>query len=237
VREQLSQFKCFDGEIMTYTNGKPDDFNTVQSKIMSHDGEPDYKFLVFDSFHDPDLPFIQRYDAAVKFVEDFHLKTIQVVPHTLIGSVEDFIAFADHQLAADFEGAMYRSIDGLYKSGRSTLRQGWLVKWKNFQDAEGTVVDFIEQLHNENEATTDKLGLTERSSKQENMVGKNTLGALVLNTQWGTLRVGTGFDDLLRKRIWQNRDNYMGKIVTFKYQPHGAKNLPRFPVFKAFRED
>jgi len=65
------------------------------------------------------------------------------------------------------------------------------------------------------------------------------------------LRVGTGFDFATRQKIWHdNMCRYdggewlpmtdgldYGRKVTFKYQKHGMQDLPRFPVFKGFRED
>lgn len=236
IRNELSPYHYLDGEIVTFTDGLIDDFNTVQSKVMTRAGKPDFELQAFDHFKSPHLGFVERYGIADLYTAARPETPIKLVEHRHVDCVEDFLSAAGEWMQQGYEGAMYRCIHGAYKSGRSTLRQGWLVKWKDIQDAEGTVVDFIERMHNDNEQTKDAFGLAERTSHQENMKPMNTLGALVLNTQWGTLRVGTGFDDIQRKRIWQNRDDYMGKTVTFKYQPHGVKNLPRFPVFKCFRE-
>jgi hypothetical protein len=123
--------------------------------------------------------------------------------------------------------------------------QGHLVKYKEWADAEGTVVGFEERMHNANEDVRDNLGHAKRSSHKENMVPMDTLGALILDTAWGELKVGTGFDDAQRQNIWDannkgkvcmNARDYMRK-VTFKYQAFGMQDKPRFPVFMHFRED
>ena len=62
------------------------------------------------------------------------------------------------------------------------------------------------------------------------------LGSLILDTEWGDLYVGTGFDAQQRKDLWDNYYSIVGKKVTFKHSPV-IKDKPRFPVFKCFRED
>lgn len=92
-------------------------------------------------------------------------------------------------------------------------------------------------MHNDNEQSKDALGLAERSSHLDNMLPGGTLGAVILDTSWGELSIGTGFTAGERDHIWENRSDLLGLKVTFKYQPYGMKHLPRFPVFKAFRHD
>lgn len=238
IHEALNkeEYNFLDGELITFTDGKIDDFNTIQSKVMAFGGEPDFAFYVFDHFQWESDPFMERLSAVGAIVEN-QGPPLHLVPHEIVKGVDAFLDYAHKALAMGWEGAMYRDPNGHYKSGRSTLRQSWLVKWKDIQDAEGKVVDFIERQHNMNPALVDAFGLIERSSHKEHMVGMDTLGALLLDTEWGTLRVGTGFDDSQRQEIWDNKDKYMGATVTFKYQPHGMQDLPRFPVFKGFRYD
>ena len=139
-------------------------------------------------------------------------------------------------LAAGHEGVMVRDPFGGYKYGRATLKQGWLTKVKPFEDAEAMIIGFEEQMKNGNEATTDNLGHTERSSHKANLVPKGTLGALVVESEkFGQFNIGTGFDDAFRAEVWANRDAYLGKLVTFRYQAIGTKDKPRVPSFKGIR--
>jgi DNA ligase-1 len=226
---------CFDGEIVTATNGVWDEFSTVSSKVMSRDGEPDFYLQVFDSFRFPNTEFVDRQLSVA--ADCFYWERCTPLSHKHCATIRQFLEYAEECVLEGYEGAMYRDPQGGYKYGRSTLREGWLVKWKVFQDAEGTVVGFEEKMHNANEATVDALGRTERSSHRAGMVPAGTLGALVLDTSWGQLRVGTGFTDQQRAAIWAAKSQYVGRVVTFKYQAEGSKDLPRFPVFKAWRED
>lgn len=91
------------------------------------------------------------------------------------------------------------------------------------------------RLHNGNVAKVNELGHTERSSHQENKLGRGDLGALVLEYEGGTFNCGTGFDDATRKEIWDNQGAYMGRFAKVKSFLIGVKTSPRFPVFLGFR--
>lgn len=239
IRSVLSPEKLrhLDGEIVTYTDGRVDSFNDVSSKVMARAGEPNFKFLVFDFFLYPKAEFVDRLVGAMNIAAYGPSLFVKSVTHHHMPTVESFLRYGEQCLSEGYEGAMYRDPEGGYKYGRSTLTESWLVKWKQFQDAEGTVIGFEERMHNANEATVDALGRTERSSHKAGMVPAGTLGALVVDTSWGQLRIGTGFTDHQRATIWAAKSWYIGRKVTFKYQAEGSKDLPRFPVFKGWRED
>jgi DNA ligase-1 len=139
-------------------------------------------------------------------------------------------------LEQGYEGMMIRHPDSRYKYGRSTEREGGLVKVKRFTDAEAEVIGFVEEMHNGNEAKTDALGHTERSTEKAGLVGKGTLGALVVRDAQGRVfNIGTGFTAVQRADLWLRQPDYLGSLVTFKYFDHGIKESPRHPVFKSFR--
>lgn len=134
---------------------------------------------------------------------------------------------------------MLRRADAHYKFGRSTHKEFILMKLKRFMDTEYKVVGFQERMKNNNEATINELGYTERSTHKDNLVGRGDLGALVLELDEGgpTFTCGTGFDDATRVEIWNNRDKYIGKFAKVKSFLIGVKDLPRFPVFLGFRDN
>jgi len=131
---------------------------------------------------------------------------------------------------------MLRSPDSRYKCGKSTAKEGILLKMKRFLDAEAIVIGFEEEQSNTNEKEKDELGLSKRSSKKAGKVPAGTLGALLMKSLDGKMSfgIGIGFDDETRKTIWDNRSKYLGKIASYKYQEIG-KSAPRFPVFLTFR--
>lgn len=71
---------------------------------------------------------------------------------------------------------------------------------------------------------------------------KGVLGAIICEYKNTTLKCGSGFSKKLRKVIWGNPGDYLGKIVEIQYfeetysETTGLPSL-RFPVFKQFRDD
>jgi DNA ligase-1 len=236
----LNYMNGWDGELIVGSPTDKDCFNTTTSGIMSRQGQPDFKFYVFDIFIE-NMGFQDRYNRLFLEVDKAKHTMVEAVPHMVCSNQKDLRAAETKFLSDGYEGLMVRSTDGLYKQGRSTAKQGWLMKLKQFADAEAEIVGIEEQLHNGNTAIKNALGQLERSSKKSGLTGKNTLGALKVRGINGAFKgvefsIGTGFDDALRATIWGDK-NLIGKIVTYKYFPIGCLEAPRFPVFLRFRND
>lgn len=230
VREFLEK-TCengWDGELMI--KGKT--FNEIQSLIMSEDGEPDFEYIVFDWYkpnHD--------YEARLSYffqIKKMPPRVAYLFPK-LIETIDQLNDYERECLEAGYEGVMLRSPTSPYKFGRSTLKEGYLLKLKRFYDAEAKVIGFVEKMHNNNKLEKDELGYAKRSSKKENLIPAATLGKLIVKSGDMEFGIGTGFDDALRQEIWNNKKKYLGKWVTYKYQQTGMFERPRFPVFKGFR--
>lgn len=84
------------------------------------------------------------------------------------------------------------------------------------------------------------LRITAIEEGQNRLAG--TMGALVVDYKDNELRVGSGFDDATRAAVWENSDDYIGKIVEIKYKEKscdkktGLESL-QFPTFVRFRND
>ena len=84
------------------------------------------------------------------------------------------------------------------------------------------------------------LRITAIEEGQNRLAG--TMGALVVDYKGNELRVGSGFDDATRAAVWENPDNYIGKIVEVKFKEKscdkktGLESL-QFPTFVRFRDD
>ena len=226
------EYSGFDGELVVSDIFAKDCYRTTSSGVMSEDGEPDFKFYVFDRWDMGDVPYNERFIAVC------HLPFVSIVQQTEISSESELLQYEQELLDMGAEGVMVRSIDGIYKNGRSTAKDGILGKLKRFSDAEYRIVGFVERMHNANEATRNELGYIERSSHKDNLVGRGDLGALVLETADGQqFNCGTGFDDALRAEIWANQCAYLGRMAKVKSFLIGVKDLPRFPVFLGFRDE
>jgi DNA ligase-1 len=222
-----------DGEL-TFGNN----FQDTTSAIMKIDGIPsDFKAWIFDYVNPNDnriLPFTQRMQSMPKMNLPFDH---EILWGANAESMVDVDAFETSYLNLGYEGIMLRDPNGTYKFGRSTVNENILLKVKRFLDDEAVVVGIEEKMSNQNTAEKDNFGRTKRSSAIDGKVPAGTAGAFVLERGDGErFSCGSGFDDKLRDRIWADPDSYMGKIVKYKYFPHGVKNLPRHPVFLGFRD-
>ena len=239
IQRELGFYPPFDGELMVGDPLDPAAFNKSTSGIMSHDGEPDFTYWVFDYveagfWH---MSFETRLMMAKETIK--HWPRAKLVPHTKANNTEELMHLEAHYVGLGYEGVMVRVPWGTYKFGRSTESQGLLGKVKRFEDTEGTIVGYEELMRNENEATINKLGYQERSTAQAGQIPGGTLGALIVShPDWeDTFGIGTGFTADERFTLWQIRDTLKGQSVKFKHQPAGAKDRPRFPSYLGLRKD
>ena len=228
------EYEGYDGEIVYGDKNAKDVFNKSTRACMTREfpdefETTDLKFFVFDKIEDAE------YGDRWWSIKPDESNGVIKLRNFVVSSPEEVAELEEGFLDIGAEGVILRSPTGKYKQGRSTLKEGILLKVKRFTDEEATVVGFEEKMHNANEATTGELGQTKRSSHQENMIPCNTLGALIVSSaKWGEFKIGTGFDDELRQEIWDNRESVLGKLVKFKYFAVGIKTSPRFPVFLEF---
>lgn len=228
-----------DGELVNARD--PMNFQATTSAVMSHDGEPAFIFYVFDHVDHNFDHFAFRLQVALHNVCEARqagLNFVCLVPHVTISTPEELLVYETQCLAQGYEGVMLRSAEGSYKRGRSTLKEGGLVKLKRFTDDEAVIVGFEERMHNTNEATTNELGRTQRSSAIAGKVGRGDLGAFVCKTKTGVeFTCGSGLTDAQRSDFWKlnTRMNLLGRMIKFKHLEHGAKDAPRHPVFIGLR--
>lgn len=236
IRAKLAGRPFLDGELLTFTNGQRDDFNTVQSKVMSKAGEPEFCFMVFDFFMDPTSPFQARLSEAT--LATYGFPNAETVEHRMIRSLEELDAYERECVdVRGWEGVMLRAPHGTYKFGRSTVNERILLKVKRFTDDEAVIAGTIEQMENQNEAVTNALGHTERSTAKDGLVPKGTLGALICDWKGVSFELGTGFSQAQRDDLWSQRDKIVGCKVNFKFQGTGPNGKPRFPSFRGMRHD
>ena len=232
IERTLTDLPCgLDGEL---TAG---DFRESTSHLRRYEGEPDFTYHIFDYVTDLNKPYLQRLEELNCLELPLFCK---ILPQYTFENMEQLLEFEQWCLNEGYEGVMVRKPNGKYKTGRSTLKEGLLIKVKRFDDAEAIITGFIEQEENQNEAFENELGYTSRSTHKENMIGKNTLGALtVKDCKTGVefkLGSGIGWTKEFKQEIWNNQANYVGKIITYKSLPCGGYDLPRNATMKGFRE-
>ena len=223
-----------DGELIVGPPTALDAYRKTMSAVMSEDGEPGFKFHVFDNYLFQDV-FKFRLRESQRSAEKYR-SFVECVPHHVCHEDVDIQNYEEDYVEEGYEGVMLRHPEGSYKFGRSTVNEGWLVKLKRFVDAEAVIIGREERMENLNPRQMDELGRNRRSSHKAGKVGAGTLGALIVQDLKTKVQfsIGTGFDDAERARLWDM--NLHGIIVKYKSQPTGVKDKPRFPVYLGIRD-
>lgn len=240
VQSQLANadFRGLDGELIVGPATAEDVYRKSNSGVMSHDGEPDFKLYLFDDFTHPDAGWTYRFNPLVTSVAQHD--RISVLSHQIIRNEDDLLEYEQAQTSAGYEGVMLRKLDGKYKFGRSTAREGFLLKLKRFEDSEARVIGVEEEMFNGNEAEKDNLGRTKRSSHKAGKLGKGRAGALIVeDVHTGVqFKVGTGLDDTTKAEwwAWWMSPGTDERIVKYKFFAVGVKDKPRHPVYLGLRD-
>lgn len=224
-----------DGELIV----PGESFNTGGGKLRRLDYTGPVGFLVYDLLNDG-LPFLNRWELYS------HLEKVpglEYVTQVWLENKTQLLDFENTCLAGGFEGVVVRKPSALYKHGRGTLHDQIMLKLKRFHTAEARVLELLPRMHNENPQETSPLGYAERSSAKEGLLETNILGRIKVQGLNGPFKdqvfhIGT-FDGLTEDdKIQELRaGTLLGKVITYKYFPTGAKDRPRHPVYICERPD
>jgi DNA ligase-1 len=204
---------------------------------MSHDKEPVFTYYVFD-VHDHPGGYEERCAELIRRVRAHNLGFITVLQSAEVKSEAELLAYEVEMIHLGYEGVIVRKPDAPYKYGRSTVNEAYLLKMKSFEDSEAEIIGFSEEQENGNDAQTNELGRTKRSTAKAGLSGKQTLGAFQVRDKVSGVEfsVGTGLTAAERQRYWDGRDSLVGALIKYKFFPVGVKVAPRHPVFLGFRD-
>jgi len=224
-----------DGELIVGSPTEGNVLNRTTSGIMSADGEPDFKFYVFDNFL-----LNTEFTHRITHVHGVQHQFVQAVPHKIVHNEMEFAQAERIYLKQGYEGIMSRSPHGHYKYGRSTNMEQILHKFKQFTDSELLITKVLEGQRNENEATRDALGGSARSTMSAGMVRSGMVGTIVgTDVKSGqTLEISPGrMTHDMRQYYWEHQDQIVGKLANYRYFGYGNVAAPRFATFQAFRAE
>ena len=237
------EFNGFDGELIVGEPTNNDAYRNTTSRIMSENKKFKFSFWIFDYFlkndtyanRQKEITFLKQVNLQKLIPEHDH--TLKMLGTKTINSMKELEEYEVSCLKIGYEGVILRDPNAMYKHGRSTAKEGGLIKVKRFSDSEATILGFEEQMKNNNEKKVNELGRGQRSSHKENMIPKGTLGALVVkDTSTGVeFNLGSGFTDSVRDQLWKYKTDLIGQTVKYKYFDIGVKDAPRHPVYLGIR--
>ena len=225
------EFEGLDGELIVGSATSKTCYRDTVSGVMADNKTPDFTYHVFDQWNATGTFAVRRADLQYRITHD----CMSRVFHQLLLSRQMLDDYEATQVALGYEGVMLADPEAKYKFGRATTKGGELLKVKRFEDSEAVVLGMIEEQHNGNEAETNELGRTKRSSAKDGKTGKGSMGTLHVR-DWKTgveFHVGTGFTAADRATMWERPP--IGQTVKYKFFPVGVKDKPRHPVFLGFR--
>lgn len=231
------QYEGLDGELIVGYPTNPTCYRDTVSHVMADDKTFDFTYYVFDKWDSVDPFHSRRLDVIPVATHD----CMKRVEHVQIDNREQLDAYETKQVGLGHEGIMINDPRAIYKFGRATTKGGELLKVKRFVDSEAVVIGIEEEMFNGNEAQTNELGRTKRSTAKAGLTGKGTMGALIVrDVKTGVeFNIGTGFtaDERIEWWNWLKAPNKGAEpfIIKYKFFPVGVKDKPRHPVYLGLR--
>ena len=185
-------------------------FQKASGLIRNHQQQPSVHFNVFDCT-DPTKGFEERQIMLRAFIESLGHPQIHFLPHTTIKDEAHAAEVFAERLKEGHEGLMLKSRGHMYRNARSW---DWM-KMKVQDTADLICTRFFEG--------------------EGRLTG--TLGGIVVDYNGVEVRIGTGFSDFERGRIWCNQEDYMNEIAEVAWHEETPGGSLRHPSFKGWRFD
>lgn len=215
----------------------------------------DLHWWLFDYLEYPELSYENRYGLLLERLLSIEHPRLHLVPFTVCHTMDDVNAAIARNSANGYEGTILRNPKAVYKPGRATKKHQELWRVKPWADSEMLVTGFTEGQSNGNEAKTNSLGRTERSSAKAGMVPNGMVGSIqgtllqdVYDQFTGKLLfakglpIAAGSGEMSTKEAkyyWEHPEELVGHYAKIRHMAHGVKTYPRFPTFvsKRLKED
>lgn len=214
-------------------------------------GVPDLHWWVFDHLADHKAPYIERYARLKDTVERLLHPRLHLVPMYTVADADELNQRIAEFFDQGFEGTIIRNPNAAYKQGRASQKGQELWRVKPWADAEILVTGITEGQANSNEAKTNALGRTERSSAKAGMTPNGQVGSIqgvlladfrdpytgrLLFSKGTDVTVGSGEMTVAEATYYFGHpEEIVGHIVKFKHMTHGVKDKPRFPTYVSHR--
>lgn len=196
--------------------------------------------------------YLKRYDMLARLVERLRneeTRRLHLMPMEILRNFDELEAYEQRIVDEEkYEGIILRAPDAPFKPDRSGLGME-LWRWKRRIDFEVRVTGLVEAMRNNNEAKTNALGRTERSTHKANKVGKGMVGMIkgevlkdvvwqgkVLFEEGLPIDINPGeMTHAERKMYWDYPKRIVNKIGKVSVLPHGTKDKPRQPIWLTLR--
>ena len=213
---QLPKGLLLDGELYRHDLDCNQIVGTIKKKTLTKADEPKHALIQLHCYDlvDEKKTFEERF-AVLKGLFSEYKKVIGDVlvlcPTELVAKKEDLQAKHDAYVADGYEGLMIRNLAGLYDVGN---RSTDLLKMKEFQDDEFKIVGFYEG-----------------EGGDKGLVIWRCITAA--GKPFGCRPHGTHEE---RAELFKHGKEYVGKMLTVRYQELTPDGIPRFPVGIAVRD-
>lgn len=249
-------FDSLDGEMIL--GNKPNCTNRLCSATTGAMGRfkgvtemADVHWYVFDYLALPWEYYSERYARLQKRLSTLDHPRVHLVPSEMCRSLVDLKTVIARHADEGYEGTIIRNPMAPHKEGRATKKGQELWRVKPWGDAEILVTGITEGNKNGNEAKTNSLGRTERSSSMAGLIPNGQVGSIqgtliadffdqftgkLLFTKGLPITVSSGAMTVAEATYYfQNPHEIVGHIVKFQHMTHGVKDAPRFPGYLSHR--
>ena len=216
IVRRLPKGLILDGELFTTKAHFQTIVGLAKKKLLTEEDRVKHNLLELHCYDIVDLtkPFTERY-AMLQDVFRSHAtiigSTLQLCPTKEVAKASDLKAHHDAYVAAGFEGLMIRNKAGLYAIGN---RSNDLLKMKEFEDDEFRIV-----------------GFHEADGAEKGCVMWRCITPK--GVEFGCRPEGTRED---RQELFKHGSDYVGKMLTVRYQELTPDGVPRFPVGVTIRD-
>ena len=221
IEQQLKSFfaanptAVLDGEL--YNHGLKDDFEKIislvrKTKPTAEHREEAAQLVQFHLYDRADLKYALYCNRLTHLISFKYTTSVVSVDTKVVMDYDEALKQHKKNLKLGYEGSIYRSYEGKYKGTRS-----WdLMKFKDFDDAEATIVGY-------------EMGKGKR---------QGTLGKFIMQDDEGIVfgcPPGKGYDYKDLADMGENIHDYIGQRATFTYFQRTKAGSYRHPLYKCIR--